>query len=48
MFINFAGDMDSEIQGTPAHDTQLCGAVGTHREGMPSRGTQTGWRGGSV
>lgn len=43
-------DMDSGIKDTfsqSAH-TKLCGVVTHWREGMPCRGTVTGWRDGAV
>jgi len=56
LFNNFVGDTGGGIEGTRfADDTKLCGAVdtlegreGKGREGMPSRGTWTGLRGGPV
>ena len=48
----FVGDMDSGIDCTLskfADDTELCGAVDTlEGRDVPSRGTWTGWRGGTV
>ncbi|GAB0205319.1 mitochondrial enolase superfamily member 1 [Grus japonensis] len=53
LFNIFVSDMDSGIECTLskfANNTKLCGVVDTleGREGMPSRGTLTGWRGGPV
>ncbi|GAB0185249.1 mitochondrial enolase superfamily member 1 [Grus japonensis] len=47
----FVGDTDSGIECTLskfANNTKLCGGSTCWREGMPSRGTWTGWRGGIV
>ena len=51
LFDNFVGNMDSGIECTLnnfADDTKLCGAVDTlEGRDVPSRGTWTGWRGGT-
>ena len=52
LFNIFAGGMDSGIECTLsefADDPKLCGAVDTlEGRDVPSRGTWTGWRGGTV
>ena len=52
LFNIFVGDMDSGIEGTLskfADHTKLCGAVDTlEGRDVPSRGTWTGLRGGTV
>ena len=52
LFNIFVGDMDSRIECSLskfANNTKLCGAVDTlEGRDVPSRGTQTGWRGGTV
>ena len=52
LFNIFVGDMDSGIEcalSKFANDTKLRGAVNTlEGRDVPSRGTWTGWRGGTV
>ena len=52
LFNIFVTDMDSGIECTLskfANNTKLCGAADTlEGRDVPSRGTWTGWRGGTV